>query len=44
VTTRPADSLGQDDGPLEQRAHDAESAYPNNDQPAGAADTQEESA
>jgi hypothetical protein len=27
--------LREDDSPLEQRAHDAESAYPKNDQPEG---------
>lgn len=32
MTSQP---LHDDDGPLSQRAHDEESAYPQNDQPAG---------
>lgn len=35
MIARPSDreALQDDDGPLGQRAHDAESAYPKNDQP-----------
>lgn len=37
MSTQPGESgpLREDDGPLSQRAHDEQSAYPQNDQPAG---------
>lgn len=33
LTGQPTDMLAEDTGPLQQRAHDEQSAYPNNDQP-----------
>jgi len=44
VSTQPEEGgpLREDDGPLSQRAHDEESAYPQNDQPSGDPDAAED--